>query len=403
MYERSCTGGGATSGDAATASRKSLLWLKSGMPLVCCSSCVESHVAPRGGEVGSDVGDGRVDVELALADERECGRAAVRLGDAGHALVVVDAPRLPGGDVGDTRGVEHGRRAALHHDRDTRRPTVGFGELDDRGVERGVRVGGTRRRGRRRSPRTTCRQSPIARSAAARTHETVVVAARAGATDRGHRGTLAGRATGAVLAQPPPRSVVECAGEHGSHQRAARRGRRRPRRVPTRRHRPARVPRSPVRRGARLGLAEPGGGRARRRRRAATARRRAVRRRGRTESVRVQPDRPGHDRPDPAHARHPCAARGVPARAVHRPRGVVPVVQRAVGRLRRRRARHDGAPRRRRVGDRRSEGVDVVRARGRARSVARAAPIPTSRSTRGSPRSSSTCAHRGSRCGRCAR
>ena len=77
----------------------------------------------------------------------------------------------------------------------------------------------------------------------------------------------------------------------------------------------------------------------------------------------------------------------------------MPAVQRARRRLRRRRSRHPGRARRRRV-DRERRRRSGRRWRTSRRSgCCSPAPIPTRRSTRASPRSSSTCTSPASRCG----
>ena len=93
----------------------------------------------------------------------------------------------------------------------------------------------------------------------------------------------------------------------------------------------------------------------------------------------------------------PAAAR------VHLRGHLVPDVQRAGRRLRRRVARDACRARRRRVGRERSEGVDEHGARRRAGACCSPAPTPTSPSTAASRTSSSTCTSPASRCARCAR
>ena len=89
-------------------------------------------------------------------------------------------------------------------------------------------------------------------------------------------------------------------------------------------------------------------------------------------SVRRSGDRSRRPRrPDDPRAGSRPRARAVPAPAADRRGGVVPAVQRAVGRLGPRRAHHHGGARRRRVGRQRPEGVEHQRAPRRPRDAPR--------------------------------
>ena len=84
-----------------------------------------------------------------------------------------------------------------------------------------------------------------------------------------------------------------------------------------------------------------------------------------------------------------------------RPGGhLVPAVQRARRRLRRRRHQDQGHPGRRRLAGQRPEGVDAAAPTSPAWASPPCAPTPTCRSTTASRRWSSTCTPRASRCGR---
>ena len=111
----------------------------------------------------------------------------------------------------------------------------------------------------------------------------------------------------------------------------------------------------------------------------------AVRRAGRRVHRR---DR--HGRAHAHGARHARAAGALPRPDAARRRAVVPAVQRAGCRLRPRHARHACGARRRRVGRRRAEGVELVRAVLRLGDPARAHRSRRSRSTAASRTSSST-------------
>ena len=87
----------------------------------------------------------------------------------------------------------------------------------------------------------------------------------------------------------------------------------------------------------------------------------------------------------------------VPPRDPQRHDPVVPGLQRAEQRLRPRLAEDDGRPRRRGVGDQRSEGVDDRRATTPTTASCSPAPIRTRRSTRASATCSCRCASRASR------
>ncbi len=86
-------------------------------------------------------------------------------------------------------------------------------------------------------------------------------------------------------------------------------------------------------------------------------------RRGRTHSVRAQPDRPRHVRTDTGDTRNRGTEAALPPPVVHGRRDLVPDVQRARRGLRCRGTVDARDPRRRRVGRQRSEGVDDARAR----------------------------------------
>ena len=144
-YERSWAGGGATSSDAATAWWNSLFRLKSGTPLLCWSSCATVTSAHAAGWSGSLAPTVSVEREAAVAHQRQCRRAAVRLGHAGEAHRVAGGDLRTGGGVGHARGVQdRGRRAPLHHDRDAGR-SVG---MRHDGIESSLEVAvGPARRG----------------------------------------------------------------------------------------------------------------------------------------------------------------------------------------------------------------------------------------------------------------
>ena len=107
-------------------------------------------------------------------------------------------------------------------------------------------------------------------------------------------------------------------------------------------------------------------------------------------------------RPRSSPTRSPRCAR-LPAPAVARRDHRLPALLRAGRRLRPRRHPDQGRARRRRVDPHRPEGVDVGRAVLRHRRDHHPHRHPTSRSTRASRCSSSTCTRPASRCGRCAR
>ena len=110
-----------------------------------------------------------------------------------------------------------------------------------------------------------------------------------------------------------------------------------------------------------------------------------------------------HGGADDHRPRHGRAAPALPPADAARRRGVVPALQRAGRRQRPRRALHPGRARRRRVGGERPEGVDVGRRTTATSASSSPAPTWTSRSTAGSPTSSSTCTRRASRCARSGR
>ena len=93
----------------------------------------------------------------------------------------------------------------------------------------------------------------------------------------------------------------------------------------------------------------------------------------------------------------------LPPRPLPGRHGRVPAVQRAGRRLRPRRPPDPRRPRRRRVDPQRPEGLDVAARTTPTSARSSAAPIPTSRSTRASPGSWSTCGRPASRSDRCAR
>ena len=114
----------------------------------------------------------------------------------------------------------------------------------------------------------------------------------------------------------------------------------------------------------------------------------------------VQHHRHRDGRPDGDGLGDRGAEAAAPATARDQRGDLVPAVQRARRRLRRRRPLDPGGARRRRVGRQRAEGVDDAGARSRSGGCCWPAPTPTSRSTAGSPTSSSTCTRPASPCGR---